>query len=48
MQAGMNFNAEAAFFRCCLQKTTTGDEIQIQLYSLDCCSKEENCFAVCK
>ena len=30
------------------QKTTTGDEIRIQFYSLDCCSKEENCFAVCK
>ena len=30
------------------QKTTTGCEIRIQFYSLDCCSKEENCFAVCK
>ena len=25
-----------------------GGEILIQFYSLDCCSKEENCFAVCK
>ena len=30
------------------QKSTTGDEIWIQFYSLDCCSQEENCFAVCK
>ena len=35
-------------FRPCNQKTTTGGEIRIQFYSLDCCSKEENCFAVCK
>ena len=30
------------------QKKRRGREVWIRFYSLDCCSKEENCFAVCK
>ena len=36
------------FGRTLRQKTTTGDKIRIPFYSLDCCSREENCFGVCK